>query len=57
MGTALEGKLSGGTTGKLVGMVIISLHRDNQQPSPKGYNAYGCSSQTKWQWVRCIHLA
>ena len=30
---------------------------DNPQPSPKGPDmAYGCSSQTKWQWVHSLGL-
>ena len=30
------------------------LGLDDLQPIPKGYRSYGCSSETKWQWVHLI---
>ena len=36
---------------KALGCGNTLVLRDNGQPSSKGFLAYECSSQTKWQWV------
>ena len=55
-GTATLWKHSSGTTGKLVGVVTIHWVGTIGSQVLRAY-AYGCSSQTKCRWVRCIHLA